>query len=1483
MKKMVSRRKTLQSRVSLSSSEQEAQLDKEPKTQPKLQQPRIDSLRRFPLRQSTSKKVKEFLQCLQTPSQPARRSSQIPMSSSASKMQEVSSEKCPRGSPEVKITQVTDWKDFICKRLFQGDGNEDENPEPKEHEELSEVQPDKTLSTQSGAVKVSEKTSLRESQPDTGSVKTPQRRDSSGRWLPKVTSAKASSTKGERDRNPKGSDVKCKVNGKSSLVKQTEEPVTELERMKGQQNHVQRKSLRLAKLRSSTEKACSLDHIEQHRLGSNSIKAAQEQDVGIMTPKASCVDKEMQTMTSKFVAMTPKTEDLDMQFAEEPSPKEWQMDAIKESPPFEQAYGNLGNGTEFGEVMPGKREEQAAGREAECSEVPLGPESHEDSMACSESLPLGSEGGKPSSASMGVSGEEEPALPPKVAAPGRGLSEPPCETLHGAAGDREGAMECTGESETVRADTAPGSEPDRSGAMGKGVLLAPPSKPPSGRGQAAPASPSGSQASEIEAARPNHLGSTSLETAGKGVHVAESDAGGAGLPRSFISEPGPERTSLPGSTVSEPDAGGAKLSGSFMSETEAMETNLPESSISESNGGTNLPESSILESNGGTDLKSKCAPSLKLWPRYEPGMANVEEQCTPLQEPESQYVTATPSEHHLEALGESLPLPLGRLHDRESKADFKPSETLNTVREELSEALKTSEGSVALRSAHHLPLADSGSAISDGAAAREPPADSALVVQAEHPDANTALRLEEAQGELACIPPREQAIQASSKSAGLMHSANQEGLTDLATQKHSRRRRRRRRRRGVQKTNSLVQEGSEMRSSVVSANVTISVGGERAGEVAVPVPSIDTLQSLAVYEVKELSGEGPRTDRASDTKLETVKIIVDCNQTERAVELEQDASAEGQRVGEGSTREVMRGKPESDESFGGGLDVHTDLNFKVEIPEASEEDKGVIGQVEAATANLHQEAEAQQMEKWKETPKSAKLLWFSSLSPRLRKRGIVTFLSGKDASQALKYNGEELFGRALRIRRPLQILRPVAIVKGRKRKLKDADREFLIPAKKKKVRKATILTKKNKKEQELLIKRRKKKQEQKAEKMEEEEALAHQKMKKRHWEITASTEQHGEGAEDATETSLCLLKKRRHGKSSSEGCKGDELEDKLFEKEKKQSTERPAFSENTDGDAASLPPKKKKKKRKNAEEKVFLIDKRAEEEKEEEKVASVLQKKKKESKKQLTLSEKTAVEEHATSAKTKKRKKTQEKTSWCLYIQKLRSQNSPCELKAAIADFLSERSVPYKAIQLDPDSCSACVELNHEGDLNEALQFDTCNILGQVARLSKVEKLGALNGRIDSRTLRVKTLPSDVCAKDLKRLFEKVAGVWICQNVNERFGLVMFETEEDKANALSKGEIECRGNLLRLDRAYPVKQASTRSLFVWRLSKRTTVEMLKSTFKEAVGARISRKKGRRFAFVDFKTVEEATRARAQFQNMEIDGQRMKLYFANSVQ
>ncbi|XP_048476076.1 uncharacterized protein LOC109910522 isoform X4 [Rhincodon typus] len=1130
---MTSRRPSLRSRVSLSSLEREAQLEKEPKTQSKSLQ---------------------FLQWLQTPGQPARHSNRVPMPLSALKIQEVSSEKSPRGSP-VSVTQdlpVIDWKDFTCKRLFQGEGNDSGNSKPKELEQPSKVQPGETPITESEEMKVAEKRTLRKSQPDRRSPKTPQTRDRFGRWLPKVSSGKGSPRKDQRDRNPKGkqdSNVKCKANKKSSSVKQTEEPDTELKRMKEQQNCVQRRSLRLANLHSSKEKACLLDHIEHRHLECNNINTEESMDTGCEPDVAD--SSEMQQVPDH--------------------------------------RSSVEEGIETRKVI------QAIVKEV----------------------------------------NEESEI----------LERPPCDT-------------------------------------------------------------------------------------------------------SSLSEPG---------CLSVKDTCGSSAQSNS-------------DSVQKQDIGIITPK---------------------------PGLVDKEVQ------------TVTPKPFVLAV-----------------------------------EELKTED----------------------------------LKMQAK----------------------------------------------------------------------MFVEE-----------------------------PSPEELQCDVVK-------ESPPFKQAHRNLGNGMEF--------GALKIEEDTSAEGQIMGERTRRKVTRRKPESDEA---------------EIPEANEKVKGANGQAEAVAANLHQEAEAQYVEKNKETPKSALQLIVSNLNSsknfaelqiaiitffkerkllvtsigvkKSRKRGFVTFLSGKDTSRALKYNGEDLLGRALRIRRPLQIPKPVAVVKGRKRKLKDADGEasILCPAKKSNIQKTTTLTKKNKQEPVSLIKRRKKKREQ-TEKTEEVEVSARQKMKKRHREIissseAASTEQGGEVVEGATETSLRQLKKRKRRKSAlSEESKGDKLEDKVSTKEKKKSTEKPAFSEGTEGNAASLPQKKKKKKKKKSQEKeVFLSDKRAEEEEEEEKVASVLQKKKKKSKEKPALSEKTMVEEHTACAKKTKRKKAQEKTSWCLYIQKLRSQNTPCELKTAIGDFLSERSVPFKEIQLDPDSCSARVELNREGDLNEAVQLDTCKILGQTAKLSKVEKLGALDGRIDSRTLHVKTLPSEVCAKDLKHLFERVAGVWICQNVDKRFAFVVFETEEDAANALSNSEIECRGNLLRLQRAcltkqkkrkilmvknlpYPiskkylrsifndaedvhvskgsqsqgtayveyktVKRAktalkdfrsrgvpgqavrvssieegqespgcqsegsdSTRSLFIWGLSNQTTVETLKSTFKEAVDARIPRKMGKRFAFVDFKTAEEARRARAEFQDVEIDGRQMKLYFTNSAQ
>ncbi|XP_078390020.1 uncharacterized protein LOC144671845 [Cetorhinus maximus] len=831
---------------------------------------------------------------------------------------------------------------------------------------------------------------------------------------------------------------------------------------------------------------------------------------------------------------------------------------------------------------------------------------------------------------------------------------------------------------------------------------------------------------------------------------------------------------------------------------------------------------------------------------------------------------------------------------------------------------------------------------------------------------------------------------------------------------------------------------------------------------------------------------------------------------------------------------------------------------KAEIPEADEKVEGVNDQAEAIATKVDQEAEEQNVEKTEETPKSALQLIVSNLDPsknfgelqiavisffmerklsvtsismkKSRKRGQVTFLSGKDVSRALKYNGEQLLGRALRLRRPLQIQKPVAIVKGRKRKFKESDLEATTPppAKKKNVQKTAVLTKKKKELVSLLKKKKKKTQEQTEKTEKEEEAVPLQKKKKKRQEMAASNEKSEEEEKEFITPSLQQQQKRKQEKLVlSEKSKEDEWKDKLpgvkkkiaekptlsekregetapplqkkkkmkknqekatsnekseeEEKEfitpslqqqqkrkqeklvlsekskedewkdklpgvKKKIAEKPTLSEKREGETApplqkkkrkknqekaasnekseeeekefitsslqqqqkrkqeklvlsekskedewkdklpgvkkkiaekstlsekregeTAPPLQKKKRKKNQEKEVVLSEKRVEEG---EKVASVLKKKKKKSKEKIVLSTKRAEKD---TARPKKKKKKQEISSWCLCIQKVKSQEALSELKTAIANFLNGRSVAYKEIVLYPDSCSACVELSCEDDVNEALQFDPCKIIGEAARLSKVEKLGAMVDRNDPRTLPMKSLPSEVCAKDLKNLFERVAGIWIqeCQQIHKRFAFVAFETAEAAANALSKGELECQGKLIQLSRAcqkskgkrkilmvknlpYPLskkylksifnnaedvrvskdnqlqriayieyktaKQAKvalkefkgkslpgeairvasieerkespesrsdghgpTSSLFIWGLSTKTTAETLKSTFKEAVNARLPQNAAKRFAYVDFKTAEEAARTRVEMQDVEIDGHKVKLYFANSTQ
>uniref|UniRef100_UPI00398EB8DE trichohyalin-like n=1 Tax=Pristiophorus japonicus TaxID=55135 RepID=UPI00398EB8DE len=776
---------------------------------------------------------------------------------------------------------------------------------------------------------------------------------------------------------------------------------------------------------------------------------------------------------------------------------------------------------------------------------------------------------------------------------------------------------------------------------------------------------------------------------------------------------------------------------------------------------------------------------------------------------------------------------------------------------------------------------------------------------------------------------------------------------------------------------------------------------------------------------------------------------------------------------------------------------------KARAKEAAERIRAVNDQADVDAAILGQESE-EVTEEIKETAKSALQLIVSNLNSsrsfgalqiavidffmkrklsvtsisirRSRKRGQVTFLSASHRNRAVEFNGQMLLGHALRLRRPHQIHRPVAIVKGKKRKLKEPDQEY-------KPSQRIILRTSVKGKRVAVCQPKYKKLKKRAEKTEEEEAPSPRKKKKinpkkglaltctgdggfsQEWtddgdtrsgpmestqesraavqslpnlpvtfddlEETLFSETREEETEEPVTPSPRQQKKRKQEKALFSETREEETEEPVTpspRQQKKRKQEKAPLSETRDEETEELVAPSPQQQKKRKQEKTVLSETREEEteepvtpspqqqkkrrkqekalfsetreeeteelvapspqqqkkrkqekvvsskNREEENTASVLQKKKKKYKKKFVLGEKRG-EEHTASPKKKKKRREKETSSWCLYMQKVRSQERVSQLKTAIGDFLNEKTVAYKEIVLCPSSCSACVELYCEEDLTETLEFDARQILGQAARLSKVEKLGALVDEDDPRTLYVRNLPNEVCAKDLKHLFEKVAGVWIQerQKISKRFAFIAFETTKAAEIALSTSEIECKGMLITLkhasqrgkgkrkvlmvenlpspltkkylksmfsgaenvqvskqqdsqsqgiayveyrtarrakmalkefrDKGVPgqatrvdsiagrIESAKSksdaavpvRSLFIWGLSSTTSVKMLKSTFKGAVTARLPRSAGRRFAFVDFETAEEAARTRAEMQDVEIDGHKVKLYFANTTQ
>ncbi|XP_072904963.1 uncharacterized protein [Hemitrygon akajei] len=555
---------------------------------------------------------------------------------------------------------------------------------------------------------------------------------------------------------------------------------------------------------------------------------------------------------------------------------------------------------------------------------------------------------------------------------------------------------------------------------------------------------------------------------------------------------------------------------------------------------------------------------------------------------------------------------------------------------------------------------------------------------------------------------------------------------------------------------------------------------------------------------------------------------------------------------------------------------------KVEVKEADKIIKKADDQVTEVPEDLGQETQEKPMEKRKKTTKSGdkarhelimsnldssksfselqiavirffveKQLSITSVGIRKsRKLGQVTFLTRKDLIQALQSNGEELLGRPLQLIRPEWIEKSLATDHGKKRKLTELDQDSAVPslAKKKRIQKSSVLIK-SRKNSTFLIRKRK-------------SSVVSTKKSRKNSLSPIEREKSITEVEKDGELNKSLQKKKKKKKMQEGGEKKQAEEScSLSSPQKKRKLEETILDESED--KAAVLQKKKKKKLEKA-----LVKEEREVEKED--ACLPPKKKKKKHQEMAVLNKEKDGKEKAAPQKKKN------KASWCLYLQNIGFQQKHSKIKASIGNFLKEKSISYKEIVLHPSRCSACIELHCEEDVDKALKFDECTIIGETVKLNKVVKLGALDAE-SRRTLYIRSLPREVYAKNLKKLFEKVAGVWIQENQKstKRFALIAFKTTEAADGALSKSEIECKGNLIQLQSVHQRSKEKKKILMVNNLPRPLSKTYLKSLFTDAEDIRISNENdcpAHGVAYIEYKTAKQAKAALKRFKEKGVQGQ-----------
>ncbi|KAM4772484.1 nucleolin isoform 2-T2 [Rhinophrynus dorsalis] len=272
---------------------------------------------------------------------------------------------------------------------------------------------------------------------------------------------------------------------------------------------------------------------------------------------------------------------------------------------------------------------------------------------------------------------------------------------------------------------------------------------------------------------------------------------------------------------------------------------------------------------------------------------------------------------------------------------------------------------------------------------------------------------------------------------------------------------------------------------------------------------------------------------------------------------------------------------------------------------------------------------------------------------------------------------------------------------------------------------------------------------------------------------------------------------------------------------------------------------------------------------------------------------------HAPEAKKQKTDVAAEGLS--IFVGNLNSSKDFDELKDALREFFSKKSLPVQDVRIGASKKFGYVDFSSEEEVEQALKFNGKKILGFETKMEKAtsfdkQKNAEMKKERDARTLFVKNIPYSTSSEDLQEIFENAIDIRIPSGIDgasKGIAYVEFgsEAEADKALEEKQGA-ELEGRSLFLDYTGNKSQNSgarrgpsagdAKVLIVNNLSYNATEDSLQEVFEKATSIRIpqnSQGRPKGFAFVEFPSVEDAKEAMESCNNTDIEGRSIRLEFS----